>query len=219
MRMSDQIDHIAEALSAAQGQIEAASKAVSNTFFKSKYADLNALREVIREPLAANGLSVVQGARYMPDTGSVCVETMLLHLSGQYIAETLDLPVTVKYDRDGVALPIDVQGIGSAISYGRRYSLSALLSLAAEDDDGNAAANAGGQNAPKTAQKKMAVSAKLLEEGLSVASAGGSSAVASWWTNLSTDEREALSTEQRKAIKAAGALYDSGDTASASTPE
>ena len=50
MRMSDAIDQIAEALSAAQGQIEAASKAVSNTFFKSKYADLNALRDVSRSP-------------------------------------------------------------------------------------------------------------------------------------------------------------------------
>lgn len=210
MRMSDTIDQIATALSIAQGQIEAASKAVSNTFFKSKYADLNALRDVIREPLAANGLALVQGARYIPDAASVCVETMLMHTSGQFISETLDLPVTVKYDRDGSALPVDVQGIGSAISYGRRYSLSALLSLAAEDDDGNAASNAGAAASIKAPPRRSPASTALFQEGLSVASTRGSSGVSSWWTNLSEGERASLTTEQRKAIRERQSEYEAG---------
>lgn len=197
MRMSDQIDQIAAALSGAQGQIDAASKAVTNTFFKSKYADLNALRDVIREPLAAHGLSVVQGARYLPETASVCIETMLLHASGQYLAETLDLPVTAKYDRDGTALPVDVQGIGSAISYGRRYSLSALLNLAAEDDDGNAATQ---KTAPPAPAKPAGASLDLMAEA-EMQARRGRDALTKWWAAMPQETRATFTPAQTAALK------------------
>ena len=139
MQMSNSIAALAAALSAAQGTIEAASKNSVNPYFKSKYSDLNALREVIREPLAANGLSITQFARTVSNGERVEVETMLMHSSGEYLRDTLVLPVGRKFDKGGEAMPVDVQSIGSAITYARRYALSSILSLAADDDDGNAA--------------------------------------------------------------------------------
>jgi len=130
MNMSDTISELASALAKAQGQIESASKDKANPAFRSKYADINALRDVIRQPLADNDLSVVQLPR-MNGT-YVEVETMLIHKSGEFISETLSMPLGEK---------MNAHGVGSALTYCRRYSLSAMLNLAAEDDDGNAAAN------------------------------------------------------------------------------
>lgn len=131
MNMSETIGELATALAKAQGQIEAASKDKSNPAFRSKYADINALRDVIRQPLADNDLSVVQLPR-MNGSYFVEVETMLIHKSGEFISETLRMPLGEKFN---------AHGVGSALTYCRRYSLSAMLNLAAEDDDGNAAAD------------------------------------------------------------------------------
>jgi len=131
MNMSETIGELATALAKAQGQIEAASKDKANPAFRSKYADINALRDVIRQPLADNDLSVVQLPR-MNGSYFVEVETMLIHKSGEFISETLRMPLGEKFN---------AHGVGSALTYCRRYSLSAMLNLAAEDDDGNAAAD------------------------------------------------------------------------------
>jgi hypothetical protein len=127
MRMSDTITELAAALAKAQGAMDDATKSETNPHFRSKYADLAAVREVIREPLAVNDLSIIQAPRSRE--GEVEVETMILHKSGEFIAETLSVPLTKR----------DAQGIGSAISYARRYGLMSLLGLAAADDDGNEA--------------------------------------------------------------------------------
>lgn len=137
MNMSDTISELATALAKAQGQIESASKEKANGAFSNspKYADINALRDVIRKPLADNDLSIVQLARMNGTYAEV--ETMLLHKSGEFIAETLRMP----------SEKMTSHGVGSALTYCRRYSLSAMLNLAAEDDDGNAAANLSSQPA------------------------------------------------------------------------
>lgn len=127
MKMSDTIASIADALAKAQGQIEDATKDGVNPHFKSAYATLAAVRSVIREPLATNGLSYIQPVRL--DGNAVEVETMLMHSSGEFISEVLRMPVN----------KMDAHGIGSATSYARRYSLMSILGLAADDDDGNAA--------------------------------------------------------------------------------
>lgn len=127
MQMSDTIAALAEALSKAQGEIEDATKAGINPHFKSKYADLAAVRAVIRTPLSANGLSIIQLPR--AQNGVVEVDTMLVHKTGEYISETLRMPVA----------QMNAHGIGSAITYARRYGLMSILCLAADDDDGNAA--------------------------------------------------------------------------------
>lgn len=125
---SAEIGKLAEALAMAQGSMENAAKSSANPFFKSKYADLAEVWNTIREPLSKNGLSVVQ-APVGIDGRSVKIMTMLLHKSGQYVRTVTTIPCAKS----------DAQGIGSALTYGRRYALSALVGIAQEDDDGNAA--------------------------------------------------------------------------------
>lgn len=127
MRHSDQIDQIVKALSAAQGAMKGAKKDSSNNHFNRRYADLSSVWEACREALTANGLAVVQSASNVD--GGVRVSSMLAHVSGQWIADDLIVPV-----RDA-----GPQALGSAITYGRRYSLAALVGVAPEDDDAEAA--------------------------------------------------------------------------------
>lgn len=128
MEKSETIGKLAEALAKAQGAIQGAIKDQANPYFKSKYADLSSVWDACRKPLSENGLAVVQTTcGYDPD--SVTVETLLTHLSGEWIKSTLTMrPVKA-----------DPQGIGSCITYARRYSLAAMVGVAPEDDDGNAA--------------------------------------------------------------------------------
>lgn len=122
---------LATALAAAQGQMEGAKKDTANPFHKSKYADLASVWEAIRGPLSANGLSVVQLVTEAP-AGFVGLTTILLHSSGQQISSTFHMPV-----KDAN----NPQAVGSALTYARRYALSALVGVAPEDDDGNFAPN------------------------------------------------------------------------------
>lgn len=128
MEKSEQINELAAALAKAQGQMEAATKDSANPFFKSKYADLAAIVAAIKKPLADNGLAYVQLVDHAE--GGVMVETVLMHSSGQWISSRLKMPVVKS----------DSQGVGSAITYGRRYGLQAMVGIPADDDDGNAAA-------------------------------------------------------------------------------
>jgi len=115
------------ALSKAQAEIEGASKDSVNPHFKSKYADLASVWDACRGPLTKYGLSVVQ--LLAADGAKVTVTTMLLHSSGQWIKSELSM----------TAQKNDPQGIGSCATYARRYSLSSMVGVAPEDDDGNAA--------------------------------------------------------------------------------
>lgn len=119
---------LAAALAKAQGQMRNARKDATNPHFKSRYADLASILDACREPLATNGLSYMQ--RVTSCAEGVRVTTMLLHSSGEWVRDTCIMPVAQRTP----------QGMGSAITYGRRYSLAALVGVAAEeDDDGNAA--------------------------------------------------------------------------------
>jgi len=198
MQMSNSIASLAAALSAAQGAIEAASKGAVNPYFKSKYADLNALREVIREPLAANGLSITQFARTVSNGERVEVETMLMHSSGEYLRDTLVLPVGRKYDKEGEAMPVDVQSIGSAITYARRYALSSILSLAADDDDGNAAV--GSAPPARTPTSLMRAGREAAEKG--------EADLRAWWNGLHENDRGLISPGDRKILKGIAATAD-----------
>lgn len=193
MKMSDTITAIATALAKAQGEIEDATKTGINPAFRSKYADLAAVRAVIREPLAVNDLSIVQFPRTV--SGGVEVETMILHKSGEYLAETLFMPVS-KYD---------AHGVGSGITYARRYGLMSLLCLAADDDDGNAAAERAPTPAPKAAKS---VDPKLLtaaiQAGEAAARKQGEVGAANWWTSLPNDLRAAIPADDKARIKQIG---------------
>lgn len=128
MKMSEQINELAAALAKAQGEMRFAAKANVNPHFKSKYADMASVIEAIREPLARNGLAHTQLCRE-GEGGTVIVDTVLMHLSGQYIASSMTMRPVKN----------DPQGIGSALTYARRYALQGICGLASDDDDGNAA--------------------------------------------------------------------------------
>ena len=127
MRASEHLNELAGALSKAQAMLRGAVKDSTNPHFKSRYADLASCWDACREALAANGLSVVQ----LPEgTGGVVeMTTMLLHTSGQWVSCTGTFPAT----------KADPQGLGSCITYARRYQLCAIVGISPEDDDGNAA--------------------------------------------------------------------------------
>jgi hypothetical protein len=124
---------ITKALIAFHNEIGKIKKDAQNPFFKSDYATLSNILDAIKDPLAANGLTFVQ----FPE-GQNGLSTRLMHESGEWLEATY------------VMIPSknDPQGLGSAITYQRRYSLGAVLGLNIDnDDDGNAAST------PATAQK------------------------------------------------------------------
>jgi len=130
METSPEIGELAKALCKAQALLEDAKKSSDNPFFKSKYADLTEVWNTCRKPLTDNGLSVVQGSSdHEPHAGLTTITTMLLHESGQWISGQLMMPLPKN----------DPQGVGSAITYGRRYGLSAMVGICPEDDDAEGA--------------------------------------------------------------------------------
>lgn len=136
---STDIKDIASALTKAQAAIKPALKDSTNPHFRSKYADLASVWDAARPVLTGNGLSVTQTFANGTGGETVTVVTTLLHTSGQWISSALTLKPA----------KADPQGIGSAITYGRRYGLSAILGIVAdEDDDGNAAS--GHHEAPQS---------------------------------------------------------------------
>lgn len=125
MTRSESITKLALALSKAQKNIGSAAKGSANPFFKSKYADLGSVMEACKEALNNEGITVLQPVTTTPE-GKHAVETVLLHESGESISSTMTLELT----------KTNMQDLGSAISYARRYSLQSLVFIPAEDDDG-----------------------------------------------------------------------------------
>lgn len=127
MKTSDKIDLISAALLAAQREISNASKDSKNPHFKNSYASLGSVIDATKAPLNKAGIVVLQT---LGDGGDrVCLTTRLLHTSGQWIEDTASTPIP----------KFDPQGVGSACTYLRRYSLAAALCITQEDDDGEAA--------------------------------------------------------------------------------
>lgn len=124
IHMSATIGELAKALAAAQAELEPAKKDAVNPHFKSKYADLAACWDAVRAPLARHGLAVSQ----LPslDGDVVRLTTMLMHTSGEFIGS--DAAVRLAKH--------DAPSVGSALTYLRRYALSAIVGLSTEDDDG-----------------------------------------------------------------------------------
>lgn len=148
VKISTPCDKLMAALSKMQGELKMALKDSDNPYFKSKYADLATCINTAKKPMADNGLSVSQHCGF--DGNYVRCVTVLGHSSGQYMASTCVIPVTKK----------DAQGVGSAITYARRYSFSAVIGLSQDDDDGNWASNK--DVAGK--QKKEAANKRVMDE-------------------------------------------------------
>tara|TARA_Y100000004_G_scaffold130831_1_gene147534 strand:- start:61 stop:588 length:528 start_codon:yes stop_codon:yes gene_type:complete len=137
VNQSGEVGKLAAALSKAQGELTGAKKSSTNPFFKSGYADLHEVIETVRPILAKNGLSVAQttsGVEVIGKTAFLNVGTTLMHESGQWIRSYTPLPIET---------PVNCHKLGSAMTYGRRYGLAAMVGIAQMDDDGNAAIERG----------------------------------------------------------------------------
>lgn len=134
MFQSPQTESLYQALSAAQGELTDAAKSSENPHFKSKYADLATVLQALRPILSKHGLALIQTAgSYSKTDGTVSVTTLLAHKSGQFVTDTLNVPVSKP----------DAQGVGAAITYARRYGAAAICGLAQDDDDGETAVGRG----------------------------------------------------------------------------
>lgn len=131
---------IATALLKAQSEMSNPKKGATNPFFKSKYADLNAIREAVIPTLNSNGISVLQPIVHTD--GKNFVKTILLHESGEFLESVTE----IIYNKVN-----DAQAQGSGISYARRYALQSFVCVGADDDDGQKAV----QNKPNATKEVM----------------------------------------------------------------
>lgn len=152
MKTSEQIDKLLPDLFKVKKAITPLKKEANNPFFNSAYADLNTVLNGVEPLLEANNFVLLQ-----PVTGRV-VETILLHTSGQFISSDMEL----------VLAKNDMQAMGSAVSYARRYSLMSLLGLKSVDDDGESSVGRAtvvtktSQRSPKPAEA-VAKAAQLVD--------------------------------------------------------
>ena len=117
------------AIAQAQAEVDNATKNAANPHFRSRYADLAEVLNTVRPVFAKHGVAILQGGSF--DGSMVHVTTTLAHKSGGHVSSVFSC----------VPAKSDAQGIGSAQTYGRRYSLAALCGVAQEDDDGNSSAH------------------------------------------------------------------------------
>lgn len=145
LKTSEHTETLMEALFRAQQKFTAVTKTANNPFFKSKYADLNSILDVVTKPLNDEGIMILQPVS--SDGTSNFVSTRLQHVkSGQWLESTLKVELA----------KAGMQELGSAITYGRRYTLQAVTNLQAEDDDGEASV---GRGRAKEAIKKAVAEA------------------------------------------------------------
>lgn len=195
MQKSEQINELATALAKAQASVKAALKDHSNPFFKSKYADLSSVWEACRKALSENGLSVSQ----LPSTGegqAVGLETMLLHSSGQWLSEKMTAPVA-KWD---------AQGIGSAITYLRRYALAAMVGVVAdEDDDGEKAVGRNGSGKAEIVKIDQKVKDAVVTQSREAIASGDDLKLKQIWSEFDTDQKVVLwglfNSQERRTMK------------------
>tara|TARA_R100000655_G_C2987930_1_gene192636 strand:+ start:17 stop:529 length:513 start_codon:yes stop_codon:yes gene_type:complete len=144
---SNDIGKLAQALAKAQAEMTGAIKDSKNPFFNSQYADLHSVIDASRPYLSKHGLSIAQIPGELSMVGSktvvVSIATTLMHESGQWIQSIATVPLDS---------PVNAQKYGSALTYGRRYGLAAMVGIAQMDDDGNAAV----KTAPQTKVKQGA---------------------------------------------------------------
>lgn len=136
MNKSENLTELAKALVEAQKEMKNATKDAVNPFFKSQYADLNSVINACRDTLNRHGIAVTQTMELQGE--KTCLNTTLLHVSGQWIGSSLPLNPVKN----------DPQSMGSNISYARRYSLQAIVCIGAEDDDGQTATVKSHQSIP-----------------------------------------------------------------------
>jgi hypothetical protein len=155
MKTSQEITKVSAAIVKAQGAIETVTKNGENTFFNgAKYATLDAIIEVCKQPLKDNGLAVIQIPTGEVDNYKVI--TRVQHESGEFFESETPLLLGKK----------DMQGYGAAVTYAKRFALGSFFNIAAEvDDDGNAAAK--GADGGKGQVKRQEL-LQVIENGLTL---------------------------------------------------
>lgn len=134
------IDKLAAALAKAQGMMKHAKKSATAVvkdssgkfLYEYHYATLSDVWMACRDPLAKNGICVIQlpNPISVDDRAYVEVKTILAHSSGQQIQNTMRLPA--RAGKNGVG----PQEFSSAISYAKRYALTSMVGIPSDDDDG-----------------------------------------------------------------------------------
>lgn len=145
MKTSENVTELFKSLSEAQAAFTTVEKESENPFFKSKYANFTAIVEMLRPILGKNGLSFVQMPSLEGDR--MVLVTRICHSSGQWIESSC--PIKTQKE--------DPQSLGSAVTYFRRYALSATLGIATGegDDDAERGMNRGDERPPEDQIKKL----------------------------------------------------------------
>lgn len=145
MNKSESIAELSKALAQFQKEVKQPAKDKVNPFLKSKYVPLENVVEAIMDVAPKYGLSFTQWA-LNDDSGKVGVTTLLLHESGEYIQYD---PIFMIAEKN------TPQGLGSLITYLKRYTLSAIFGITSDDDDDAIGANNNDKN-----DKKQVVSSE-----------------------------------------------------------
>lgn len=151
MKTSSSINNLTKALLKAQTQMGSAVKGAKNPFFKSSYADLPTVMEVVKGPLNENGLIILQPNAYRD--GKNFIDTVIIHgETGEFASSETEVIC---------AKPNDPQAFGAAQTYARRFGLQAMNFIPSEDDDGNTAS---GRVPPKQTYTKPTADPKALAQ-------------------------------------------------------
>lgn len=176
---SKDINELAGALAKAQGKMKSAVKDSENPYFNSKYADLASVIDAIREPLSSNGLSYIQPIVCID--GQTYLETILIHKSGQWIKSLAPIHVNN-------ASRNPMQAFGAAISYLRRYELSALVGITQDDDDGESARGVYPTSTRQTSHTVEKISTDQVNKILDKLNSLDQSIVSNFWQFLSKNK-------------------------------
>ena len=137
---TNNLDKLATALSKCQSELHSAHKNDSNPHFKSKFANRESVWEAIKGPLTSNGLAITQTIALRGD--KPVLVTTLLHTSGQTISGEMPLIMARQ----------DMQSLGAAVTYARRFSLAAMMQVVQEDLDGEDNVNRNHSVTPNSSQ-------------------------------------------------------------------
>lgn len=177
METSQTIGKLSTALAKAQGEIRGATKDSTNPHFRSKYADMASVRDAIQDALSKHGIAYVQFPEGGPETVTI---TTVLTCGEEWMRASYSMrPVKS-----------DPQGMGSAITYARRYALMAAVGVAPEDDDGNAASrpNNGSGSDPNQTGSRGSWRHEYASMYSELHACGDEDTALAWWNSRDTQE-------------------------------
>jgi hypothetical protein len=142
---SPETTNVMKAMMAVQKDIQPVIKSTTNSFYKSKYADLAAVHEMIQPLLAEQELGIFTTPTTVMIDGSqfLHMNTMIYHSSNEWLSFNTLMPLP----------KVDPQGFGIALTYGRRYIITSLFNITTEDNDGNLPQQSAKKVNPKPVQK------------------------------------------------------------------